>query len=52
MANARCHDLNQNLTGLGAFEIDFDDFERGFGRKSNGGAGLHRKLRKRMNGSI
>ncbi|MBB3954264.1 hypothetical protein GGR38_001191 [Novosphingobium sediminicola] len=41
MANAACHDLHQNLTGLGAFKINLDDFEPSFGRKNNGGSGLY-----------
>ena len=41
VADAGRHDLDQHFTGLGAFEIELDDFQRGLGGKGNGGAGLH-----------
>jgi hypothetical protein len=41
VADAGRHDLDQHFTGLGAFEIELDDFQRGFGGKGNGGTGLH-----------
>ena len=44
MANAGRHDLDQHFAGLGAFEIELDDFERLLGSKGNGGAGLHGAL--------
>ena len=41
VADAGRHDFDQDFPGLGAFQIDFDDFKRLLGRKRNGGAGLH-----------
>ena len=42
VANARRHDLDQNIAGSGAIEVDLDDLERTFGFESDGGTGLHR----------
>jgi hypothetical protein len=41
VAHPRSHDLDQHFAGLGALEIELDDFERLLGRESNGGAGFH-----------
>jgi hypothetical protein len=41
VANARGFDLDQDLTSLGAFQIDLDDFQRLLGFERDGGAGLH-----------
>jgi hypothetical protein len=41
MADARRHDLHQNFAGLGAFQVEFDDFERLFRFESDGSAGFH-----------
>ena len=41
VADAGRHDLDQDLAGLRAFQIKFDDFERLLRFKSDGGAGLH-----------
>ena len=44
MADAGRHDLDQHFAGLGAFKVEFDDFERLLGGKGNGGTGLHEAL--------
>ena len=41
VANTRCLDFHQNLALLGAFQIDFNNFQGFTGFKSNGGAGFH-----------
>ena len=41
VANAGGFDFDQHFARLRAFEIEFDDFQRLFGGKSDGGAGLH-----------
>ena len=43
VADARRHDLDEDLALLRAFEIEFDDFERLLGLERNGGSGLHRR---------
>lgn len=41
MADARRHDLDQNLARLGTFQVELDDFQRLLRFKGNGGTGLH-----------
>src|SRR5690606_12023510 len=41
MADAGRLDFDQHFAGLGAFEINLDDFERLTSLKGYGGAGLH-----------
>ena len=45
MADTGCSDLDQHLAGLGALEIDLDDFERLPRGERNGGACFHPSLR-------
>jgi len=41
VADARRHDLHQNLARLRPFKVEFDDFERLLRLEGNGGARLH-----------
>ena len=44
VANASCFDLNQNLSGFGAFKVYIHHFQRFTGLNGNGGAGTHSAL--------
>jgi hypothetical protein len=41
VADARGLHLDENFAGLGAFEVDLDDFQRLLCCEGDGGAGLH-----------